>query len=124
MRRMSFALTKEQVRNQTKTVTRRRPETWIDLVAGDLLQPVEKAQGLRKGERQVLIGGPVQVTSVWLERLDRAGPDEPRLEGFPDMILEDFLALERKANGCQNDDYVRRIEFEYCEPLREQGEGR
>lgn len=56
MRRMSFMLTKEQVLNQTKDVTRRNG--WAFLKPGDLIQPVEKCMGLKKGEKQVLLGGP------------------------------------------------------------------
>ena len=48
MRNMSFAMTTEAVRNQTKTVTRRFG--WWFLKPGDMVQPVEKAMGLRKGE--------------------------------------------------------------------------
>ena len=46
---MSFALTTEQVRNRTKTVTRRLG--WATAKAGDIVQPIVKGQGLKKGER-------------------------------------------------------------------------
>ena len=49
-RNMSFAMTTEQVRNQTKTVTRR--QGWRFLNAGDILQPVVKGMGLKKGEKK------------------------------------------------------------------------
>jgi len=49
VRNMSFAMTTKQVRNQTKTVTRRFG--WWFLKAGDIVQPVEKAMGLKKGEK-------------------------------------------------------------------------
>lgn len=49
MRNISFALTTEQIRNQTKTVTRR--VGWANLKPGTLLQPIEKGQGLKKGDR-------------------------------------------------------------------------
>ncbi len=53
---MSFRLTAEQMRARTKTVTRRLG--WSSLKPGDIVQPVEKAQGLRKGEKVVKSGGP------------------------------------------------------------------
>jgi hypothetical protein len=47
MRLISFALTTGQIRNRTTTVTRRL--WWKNLKPGTLLQPVEKAPGLKKG---------------------------------------------------------------------------
>jgi hypothetical protein len=47
-RNMSFSMTTEAVRNRSKTVTRRLG--WWGLQPGTILQAVEKAQGLRKGE--------------------------------------------------------------------------
>ena len=49
MRNMSFALTTEQIRARTKTVTRRLG--WEFLKPGDLVQAVVKCQGLKKGEK-------------------------------------------------------------------------
>ena len=48
MRQMSFALTVEPMRQHLKGVTRRYG--WDDIKVGDLLQAVEKCQGLKKGE--------------------------------------------------------------------------
>jgi hypothetical protein len=47
-RNMSFMLTTEQVRNQTKDVTRRLK--WLFLKSGDILNAVVKGIGLKKGE--------------------------------------------------------------------------
>lgn len=49
MRNMSFMHTKEQFRARTKFVTRR--VGWWNLNPLDILQGVEKAQGLKKGEK-------------------------------------------------------------------------
>ncbi len=49
MRNMSFAMTTEQVRNQTKSVTRRFG--WWFLKPGDEVQPVVKGMGLKKGDQ-------------------------------------------------------------------------
>jgi hypothetical protein len=57
VRNISFALTTAQVRARTKTVTRR--VGWTFLKPGDLLQPVVKCRGLKKGERVEKIGGPI-----------------------------------------------------------------
>ena len=54
-RRMSVSLTIDQVRNRTKTVTRRRVDTWRDLKAGDRLVLIEKGMGLAKGAKQVVV---------------------------------------------------------------------
>jgi hypothetical protein len=64
---MSFALTTEQVRNRTKTVTRR--VGWRFAKVGDVVQPVVKAQGLKKGEHPQPIGGPIRFVAVDRERL-------------------------------------------------------
>lgn len=118
MRNISFALTTDQVRKQTKTVTRRLG--WKTLKAGTLLQPVVKGMGLKKGETVERIGGPIEVVDVWrgpLERMcgheDFAASDEARLEGFPQMCSEEFVAFFCKANGCAPDTEVTRIEFRY-----------
>ena len=67
MRRISFTLTIEQVRSQTKWVTRRIG--WDNLKAGDRLQPIEKGMGLKKGERQTLLGSPIEVVSIRKEAI-------------------------------------------------------
>ena len=48
MRNISFSMTTEAVRRREKTVTRRLG--WWNLKPGTVLQAVEKAQGLKKGE--------------------------------------------------------------------------
>jgi len=116
MRNISFALTTEQVKNRTKTVTRRIG--WKNLKPGTLLQPVEKAQGLKKGEHVTKIGGPIKVVSVRQEPLREMyhaaiGLREARYEGFPHLNGKQFVAFFCEHNGCTPDDEVTRIEFEY-----------
>lgn len=119
MRNISFALTTEQVRNRTKTVTRRLG--WKDLKPGTLLQPVEKAQGLKKGERVTKIGGPIRVISVRREPLtdlterEFYGCDEVVDEGFATLSPGQFVAMFCQHNRFQPSDDVTRIEFEYVE---------
>lgn len=111
MRRMSFALTQESIANQTKTVTRRLG--WKFLYPGDLIQPVVKCMGLQKGEKQTLIGGPIRVTSISVQRLYQITAADCILEGFPDMSPAEFIELFCQANNCTRNTTVRRIEFEY-----------
>lgn len=115
MRRMSFALTKEQILNQTKTVTRRNG--WKNLKPGDLIQPVEKCMGLQKGEKQVLLGCPIRVKSISVQKLHQITKADLVKEGFPKMTKEAFIVLYRTANKCDRNKRVNRIEFEYTEPI-------
>lgn len=115
MRRMSFALTKEQILNQTKTVTRRNG--WKNLKPGDLIQPVEKCMGLQKGEKQVLLGCPVKILNVSFEPIWQIDDEDLEKEGFPDMHDFEFIEMYCDANRCKGDTIVTRIEFEYTEPL-------
>lgn len=117
MRNISFALTTAQIRQQTKTVTRRMG--WTSLRPGTLLQPVVKSQGLKKGETVDRIGAAVRVVSVRHERLADMGHDdagELAREGFPEMTLGQFFEMFCDANNCSIEDWVTRIEFEYTEP--------
>lgn len=114
---MSFSMTTEAVRRREKTVTRRLG--WWNLKPGTLLQAVEKAQGLKKGEHVKPICV-IRVVSVRREPLDevRFYSDEPETikEGFPELTPDDFIAMFCKANyGCESDTLVNRIEFEYVD---------
>ena len=110
-RNMSFAMTTEQVASQTKTVTRRCG--WWFLRPGDVLQPVEKAMGLRKGEKIAKIGGLIRVVSVRKEHLNEIDDADCVMEGFPDFTPEEFVNMFCFHYGCQRDKEVNRIEFEY-----------
>jgi hypothetical protein len=116
MRNISFALTTEQVRQKTKTVTRRLG--WKTLKPGTLLQPVVKAQGLMKGEKVEKIGGPIKVVSVRQEPLNRIGyADLPR-EGFPNHYPTEFIAMFIRSHKCGVSTEVTRIEFSYVDEER------
>lgn len=115
MRNMSFALTKEQIKNQTKFVTRRFG--WWFLRPGDRVQPVEKCMGFKKGESIVKIGGPIEIVDVRAEtECADFGVDEEEcvLEGFPEMSPEEFIKLLKKLQ--KNDgDPCNRIQFKYLQ---------
>lgn len=118
MRNMSFALTTDQIRDQTKTVTRRRG--WLNLKAGDMVLPVKKCMGLKPGEKFEPLRGPLRVVSVrreslWEMWLDpEYGDAECKREGFPNMTPLDFIDMFCASNkGCTRGSVVTRIEFEY-----------
>lgn len=125
MRHISFALTTAQIRDQSKTVTRRMG--WMRLKPGELLQPVRKAQGLKKGERVQTIGAPIRVISVTPERLDamRYQPlavqrEELAREGCAHTCddWQDFMSRYFYPQGVKVDQVLTRIEFEYTEPAQ------
>lgn len=117
---MSFAATTAQMRSRSKRVTRRLAWRWVRLKPGDLLLAVEKCQGLKKGERQVVLG-PIRVVSVRQERLDDLvdparpsyGAIEMTLEGFPGRDPHSFVLWFSAANDVDPDGLVTRIEFEH-----------
>lgn len=122
-RNMSFSMSAEAVRRREKTVTRRL--AWWGLKPGDVLMAVEKAQGLKKGEKVVPLGL-IRVVSVTRESLAWVrvyGREECVREGFPDLSCREFIDMFIEANRLRNDHAeVNRIEFEYmtdssCKPL-------
>jgi len=126
MKNISFAMTTHQFRARTKDVTRRLG--WCGLKPGELLQAVEKCQGLHKGEKAVRLGV-IRVVSVRREpivalRAYPYGIEEMKREGFPGMAPHDFIHMFIRANRC--DDYVdvTRIEFEYLNPGETRATGR
>lgn len=126
MRAISFALTTEQVRTRSKTVTRRIG--WHHAAVGILLQPVEKCQGLKKGERLVHIGGPIRLIDVRREPLGAITIEDCLREGFPGMSPEDFVRFFRATHSFRElvgdpprwimrrpgpEDLIARLEFQY-----------
>lgn len=110
-RNMSFAMTTEQVARKTKTVTRRFG--WWFLKPGDVVQPVEKAMGLQKGEKAKKIGGLIRIVSTRAERLCDIDKADCIREGFPDFEPGNFTDMLQDHYGCDLYDEVNRIEFEY-----------
>jgi hypothetical protein len=113
MRNMSFSMTTEAVRRREKTVTRRLG--WWDLKPGTILQAVEKAQGLKKGEHVKPICL-IRVVSVRAEKLGAMwnyGNGETTREGFPGQPIQDFIEMFCRANYADRATLVNRIAFEY-----------
>jgi hypothetical protein len=120
MRNISFSATKKQIQEQTKTVTRR--VGWWFLKPGDRLCGIEKAQGLKKGEKIKRIS-PIEIVSVKSEMiydlLDNPEyfKEEMIKEGFPGMSVEEFFKLFMKLNDFDyTEEPYNRIEFRYICP--------
>ena len=113
MRLMSFALTTEQVRNRTKTVTRRLG--WKNAKPGWIVQPVVKGQGIPKGGKVEKIGGPIKFISVRREPLSFIEDDDVVREGFPNTPSHAFVEMFCEHNGGVFNQEVMRIEFEYLD---------
>jgi hypothetical protein len=115
-RLISFALTLEQFGDGSKDVTRR--VGWKSLKAGAVLEAVEKAQGLKKGERVKRLGL-IRVKSVRRERLCKITRREVAREGFPGMQKHKFVAMFcRSHKGTEPLSYITRIEFEKLPPAK------
>lgn len=118
-RNISFALTADQIRNRSKTVTRRKG--WRFLQAGDVLNACVKCMGLKPGE-QIERLGKIRVVSVRREPLiaidsydSFGGHIETAKEGFPTMTGEEFAEMFCAHMGGNIDQEVTRIEFEYVD---------
>ena len=120
-RNISFALTTEQIKNRTKTVTRR--DGWARVSIGEILNGCVKCMGLKPGEKIERLCQ-IRVTNVRREPLRRLTDDldygfrETTLEGFPEghpkhfqsAFVEMFCASH---GGVTPDSTITRIEFEY-----------
>lgn len=109
-RLMSFSMTTAQFLEGTKTVTRRLK--WDSLQPGDILQGVEKAMGLKKGEKVKRLGL-LRVVSVRKEPLKDITKTDCILEGFPDLTPNQFIQMLCEHYGISVDTPVNRIEFEH-----------
>ena len=119
-RRISFWLTKRQFLDGTKTVTRRMG--WEHLRGGEELVAIEKGQGMKAGDAQIVLGR-IRVRSARRESLDRMTIDEDygqrecEREGFPEMTPEQFVEFFCKSHtGCYPSRRITRIEFERLAP--------
>ena len=109
-RNMSFMLTKEQVKNRTKTVTRRLG--WAFLKSGDIVNAVEKGMGLKKGEKVKRICQ-IRIISTRWEPLNKITKKECVKEGFWAMSPKDFIIMFSRLNKVRATRPVNRVEFEY-----------
>ena len=110
-RNISFALTTEQFKNRTKTVTRRKG--WKNLKAGDILMGCEKCMGLKPGEKIQRLGL-IRVIDARREVLFAITNDDVAREGFPGKDRKWFIDMfirEMKPKALHLT-MVTRIEFE------------
>lgn len=117
MRNISCFLTTQQVRDRTKTVTRRLG--WGNAKPGELLRVVVKSQGLKPGEKIEPLAI-VELVSVRRVLLWDITDEECRLEGFPDFTPTQFIQMFSEHMGIQQDDhefFVNRLEWKYREDL-------
>ena len=115
MRMMSFRLTTAQIRDRSKTVTRRLG--WKFAKPGDRIRAVVKARGLKKGERPEELAL-LEIIDVRRERLVAIsfpveGWEEVAREGFPDKSPIGFIDMFCREMKCGPLDKVTRIEFKY-----------
>lgn len=106
----------------SKTVTRRLG--WLKLNPGDLVRPVKKCMGLKKGERLDVLRDPILIIDTRRELLRTMtdiieyGFEECVKEGFgnhpdyqwPWSFVEMFCATYRQ---CTPETMITRIEFTY-----------
>lgn len=109
-RNMSFMLTTEQIRNRTKTVTRRMG--WKFLRPDDVLNACVKCMGLKPGEKIQRICQ-IRITSVSFEPLSYCTDHDATKEGFPELSGGQFCSFFASAMKCEPDAEITRIEFEY-----------
>jgi hypothetical protein len=114
---MSFMMTTAQMIARTKWVTRRHG--WGFLMPKEIVQAVEKSQGLGKGGKIVKLHQ-IKITSTRHERLNRMtlepeyGRAECIAEGFPDMSPEEFVDFFcRGHKKCKPSSHINRIEFSH-----------
>lgn len=117
---MSFMHTTDQIRNRTKTLTRRLG--WKKVKPGQILNACVKCMGLRLGEKIERLCQ-IRVVSVRREPLNKLmhnkkyGKSEAVKEGFPELdgpkFVDMFCEAMKPRDGCFA--IVTRIEFEYLE---------
>jgi len=109
-RNISFSLTIQQIKNHTKTVTRRLG--WGFLEVGDILNACEKCQGLKKDEKINKLCQ-IRIINIRKERLYKITQEEIVKEGFNNMTNREFIEMFMKNIKCEFSTFVNRIEFEY-----------
>ena len=109
-RNLSFAITTQQMIDQTKTVTRRTG--WSNLRPGEIICAVEKGMGLKKGERIKRIGL-IEIINVTQTPLSAIIQEDVIREGFPEMSPAEFVAMFCLTHKCPAHQKVTRIEFKH-----------
>lgn len=119
MRNISFFLTRDQILRKIKRVTRRTG--WAHAVPDMRLQPIEKGQGLKAGEKVVKLGCPIVILDNFPEALTELirrpsyGEEEAALEGFPGWTGRQFVDFICKQPGVFPERELNRLYFDYTE---------
>jgi len=112
MRNMSFSLTTEQYRRGLKTETLRRG--WKFLKPGDRFMGVEKAMGLKKGEKLQRMHAAECISNVPTPMdLEHITPENVKAEGFPNLSPEAFLEFLKEELGVTPGEVLNRITFKH-----------
>ena len=111
MRRMSFALTTRQFLDGSKDVTRR--VGWNFIKPGDQIIAIEKGMGLKKGEKQKVLGQLEVISNDRVFLNDITESDVIR-EGFPKMTTREFVDMFCREMRVDPMSIVNRIEFRKC----------
>ncbi len=107
-RNMSFSMTTAQFRARTKTVTRRLG--WWNLKPGDVIMGVEKAMGLKKGEKVKRLGR-IRIVRCSRLFLSKKGPKFSGVHGSPLALFRSVQILElNPIDRHLRDDLVMRAE--------------
>lgn len=119
-RNISFALTTDQFKRRTKTVTRRKG--WWFLNPGDVLNGCVKCMGLKPGEKIEKLGR-IAILDTKPEPLcamhkEPYGSREAAREGFPEMTGSEFVEMFCGHMRCDEQFVVNRIEYEYLDPMK------
>ena len=110
-RLMAVSLTEDQVRDRSKTVTRRTG--WRMLRPGDRLTLCQKVMGRRPGEPLDRITD-VEIVSVRREPLNAITASDVTAEGFPQMTPAQFVCFFCGAHrGCNPDSEITVVEWRY-----------
>jgi hypothetical protein len=111
MQNISFCLTVKQFKDHSKDVTRRLG--WAHLKAGDILQAVEKCQGLKKGEKIKKLNE-ILIVKVTREKLNEITEHEVIREGFPELTAAEFIKMFCSTHkSCTPETIITRIEFKH-----------
>ena len=111
-RNMSFALTIEQFKARTQTVTHRLG--WWFLKPGDIVCGVKKTMSLKRGEKLKPLGM-IRIISRRQEPLDTITQEDVVAEGFPNLTPSEFVSMLVAHCSVTPARIFNRIEFEYLE---------
>ena len=113
-RNMSFALTTEQFKARTQTMTSRLG--WYFLRPGDIVCGVEKTMSLKRGEKLKPLGM-IRIISRHHETLTCLTQEDVAAEGFPNLTTAEFVSMLVAHCGVTPARIFNRIEFEYLEDV-------